>query len=344
VSIGDGRGGRERVVRAPLLERRELALEGRVFIRTGQTVETDTVIARSVRQFLRPFFLHAATVMKVEPEELPEVLLTAVGEEIAIGQVIAKQRWRPGRPAEYRSPVEGRVEKILPNGTLVVREKPEKAQVLTTVGVAKELGFHPEKLRPYLKVSTGDEVERGQWLAADIGTGNFHVVKSPVRGKVNRIDEKLGMVMIEPLLEEEEVLAWLPGIVEDVTEGGCVVAGEGTEIVGIWGLGGEVAGPLTFGPPGKGSVVVREFPDGAALDEMAEAGIAGLVTAGINLREVLDRQPRFTIVVTVGFGTRTFAPEVLEALEARSGRLALLDGTTQLRVGVRRPRIVLPGH
>jgi len=48
------------------------------------------------------------------------------------------------------------------------------------------------------------------------------------------------------------------------------------------------------------------------------------------------------VVVTEGFGVRGVAPDIREALRQREGKLALIDGTTQLRVGVRRPKIILP--
>jgi hypothetical protein len=62
----------------------------------------------------------------------------------------------------------------------------------------------------------------------------------------------------------------------------------------------------------------------------------------MDIADVLDPEPGFTLVVTEGFGARRFAPETLSLLKARSGRLALIDGTTRLRVGVRRPVVTLP--
>jgi hypothetical protein len=42
------------------------------------------------------------------------------------------------------------------------------------------------------------------------------------------------------------------------------------------------------------------------------------------------------------FGATEIDPAVRAVLRDGEGRLALLDGTTELRVGVRRPRILLP--
>jgi len=324
---------------------RELATEGDVLVSVGDTVATDTVVARSVRQFLRPFFLNVARVMKVDPEDVGEVLIKGVGDEISRNEFIAKQgkrRKRRGGPSGYRSPVSGRIEKVLPDGTVVVREAPESAQVLTTVQVAKELGVYPEKLKPHLKVAVGDEVEREQWLAAILHGGSFKTVKSPVRGKVSRIDEHFGMVMVEPLLEELEVEAWLPGMVESVTERGCTVVGEGTDAYGVWGSGGEAHGPLSLGCVEPGCVAVLERADADAIAKCRQLGAAGLIAGCVDLRDVLDPNLGFTLVVTEAFGASSIPEELAAALSAHEGELALVDGTTQLRVGVRRPRIILP--
>ena len=332
----------ETVVKGSIRLRRELAIPGEVFVDKGDDVRPDTLVARSARQFLRPFFIEIAHSLGVPPEETGQCLVKGVGDEIDIGDLIAK---RPRKGLSFktvRSNVRARIERVLPNGTLVARELPEMAREYTTVKVAVELGKPAWQMKPFLRVEPGDPVERGQWLAADVGPKGIRYSASPVRGKVNRIDHGFGMVIIEPLLEELEVRAWLPGKVAEVSDRGCVVAGRGTTIRGTWGLGGETSGTITLGKPGPGTVVVRHFADAALLEQMGESDAAGLVTGGLDLKDMLGAEPTFTIVVTEGFGNREIRPEVHRFFEAYEGKLGLLDGTTQLRVGVRRPRIILP--
>jgi hypothetical protein len=321
--------------------RRELAIPGEVFVKAGQSVATDTPVARSMRQFLRPFFLHAAEAVEVPPEELHNHLVKHVGDEVSVGDVIARRR-RFMVDKTYTSPVAGRVEKILPDGTLVVRERPEEAREYTAVEVAKELDVAPDELAPYLCVTPGQEVERGQWLAAELRPTLLRKVESPVRGKVSRIDKHFGIVLIEPLLEELEIKAWLPGVVQDVSDRGCTVACNGMVITGIWGSGGETAGPLTFSSVEAGKVAVRDFADAATITQTKERGAAGLICAGVNLQDVIEPHPPFTIVVLEGFGEQRLPDNLRDVLAEHEGRLTLLDGTTQLRVGVRRPQIILP--
>ena len=109
--------------------------------------EVITIVAHATRQFLRPFFLSVARSLHIDVEELDDVLLKDVGEKVERDEVIAKYRIRFGLPSTYRSPVAGVIERILPDGTLVVREHSEDAKVLTTIEAAKDLGIHPSKLK-----------------------------------------------------------------------------------------------------------------------------------------------------------------------------------------------------
>jgi len=323
---------------------RELATNGDVLVAAGDHVSPETIVARASRQFLRPFFLQVATSLHIEPERVEEVLLKSVGEKVARNDVIAKTRMRFGLPSTYRSPVDGTIERILPDGTLVVREHAEDATVLTTIEAAKDLNLHPSRLKPYLRVAVGDEVERGQWVAAKLAGGTHLGSESPVRGKVARIDHHFGMVMIEPLLEELEVTAWLPGTVDSVSERGATIVSEGVEIVGLWGSGGAVTGRLVFEPEeaAAGTVVAVERLDEAMLPRFREALVPGVIAGTLDLADVLDEELPFSLVAVSEFGSEGFPPEVRRALERRSGEMVLIDGTTQLRVGVRRPRIILP--
>jgi len=136
--------------------------------------------------------------------------------------------------------------------------------------------------------------------------------------------------------------AWLPGVVQDVTDRGCTVVCNGTVVTGIWGSGGETAGQLTSSSVEAGKVVVRDFADAATIAQTKERGAAGLICAGVNLQDVIEPCPQFTIVVLEGFGEQRLPDDVRTVLAEHEGHLALLDGTTQLRVGVRRPQIILP--
>jgi hypothetical protein len=322
--------------------RRELAIPGEVFVKEGDQVDGETLVARSVREFLRPFFLNVQEALGVPGEDVPKYLKKKVGDEVRTYDIIALGPKHYGFHKRYRSPVDGRIEKILPSGTLVVREKPERARVYTSVEAAKKLRVDPARLKPYLRVEVGQEVERGQWLAAIMDGGALKKVESPVRGKVNRIDPHFGIILIEPLLEEVEVSAWLPGRVSEVTEHGCVVARKAAVIEGTWGMGGETSGKISMHEPTENGIVVTHYAGKDLIERIKEAGANGLVAGGLDMEDFLDPKPAFTVVMTGRFGEKEMDSELFRVLRSSEGNTALLDGKTQLRVGVVRPRIILP--
>ena len=123
---------------------------------------------------------------------------------------------------------------------------------------------------------------------------------------------------------------------------GCAVESTGTTITGVWGTGSESSGPLDLQTPAKGCVFAADFADANLVARVHEIKAAGLICAGVNLADVLDPVPEFPLVVLAGFGERRLAPDALAALRGHAGRLCLIDGTTRLRVGVRRPFVILP--
>ncbi len=333
--------GGDRVRRGALELARELAAPGEVFVRVGERVGSETLVARSSREFLRPFFLDVAGALRVAPHEAAACLLKRVGDELAEGEVIARHRAGPLRTRSYNAPVAGRIERILPTGVLVVRERPEEARQLVAVHVARHLMVHAEQIRPHLRVAAGQPVERGQWLAAILRSGELRPCPSPVRGRIRQIDLGHGIVTIEPLREELEVRAWLPGRVIAVTSRGCRVTAGATAIDGTWGRGGEAAGLLALGEASPGAVVVRDRLTADEISRLAAAGAAGVIAGSVHLADVIDRELPCTLVVTEGFGEVAMAAEIRASLTAHEGRLTLVDGTTVLRVGVRRPRVIL---
>ena len=163
-----------------------------------------------------------------------------------------------------------------------------------------------------------------------------------MRGKINRIDPYFGIVLIEPLLEEVQIRAWLPGKVTAVSEKGGVVAREATVIEGSWGRGAETSGELSMEEPEADAIVVAHHATAELIERLKDSGSKGLIAGGLDMEDFLDPQPGFTVVMTGRFGDEKMDAALFEILRSSQGKLALLDGTTQLRVGVVRPRIILP--
>ncbi len=111
---------------------------------------------------------------------------------------------------------------------------------------------------------------------------------------------------------------------------------------GRWGCGDESVGVVTFDDPEQGAVLIRDTATMDDLTAVAKAGGSGLIAGTIRMSDVRIFKPNFSLVVLQGFGNDSM-PEIFQSLfKSHEGSLVLLDGTTELRVGVRRPRIILP--
>jgi hypothetical protein len=245
-------------------------------------------------------------------------------------------------PLTFVSPVAGTIERILPDGRMIVREPEDHAVENHTVTFARDLGLPPVQAVAWLLVAEGQEIEAGQ-LVARCGTGpQAKVSRSPVRGRVRSIDREYGLALVTPLRQDLAVMAWLPGRVHSVTDRGAAIAAEGVVLRGAWGTGREAHGPLALNRFEAGAVVALtdEHPD--ALAAAKETGVAALVAGGLDLDRIRAAAPSFPVVLLEGFGVRAMSADAAAALRDHEGRTALVDGTTELRVGVRRPRVLLP--
>jgi uncharacterized protein (TIGR01319 family) len=337
----------EKVYEGEIRIARELAIPGEVFVKPGDEVSPHTIVARSTQSFLRPFFLDVARSINVSPDEMPEFLKKKIGDDILAGEILAENRANPLSPKEYKPNVSGTIEKILPNGIVVVREKQEFARDLQTINVVKELGIKPEKLDLYLRCKAGQEVEKGQILAGKHPvhtrpSGRLAGCRSPVRGKIKEINRKYGLIIVGPLSEELELNAWIPGKVDGVTERGCVIRNRGTIIAGVWGNGGQSFGRLSFDEIGSESISVHDFADRDHLVQIKSRGGRGLISAGLHLKDFYEIRPDYPVVIIEGFSRKTFDTGIKKILQSNEGRFAAIDATTQLRAGVRRPQIIIP--
>lgn len=164
------------------------------------------------------------------------------------------------------------------------------------------------------------------------------------------------------------LLAGLAGRVIQVLPGRALtIEAVATAIYGLVGLGGSAAGPLRLIAEGensetvafnRGDVLVDQGQVPAALVQRAVAeGAAGIIAASIAARDlealaqqdltaVLDglvpesATAPITIVCTEGLGRWTMDAAIAQTLAQHVGQVALLDGTTNPRRGIR-PEVLL---
>jgi hypothetical protein len=168
-----------------------------------------------------------------------------------------------------------------------------------------------------------------------------------------------------------KVVAHVPGtIVEVIEDEGAVVEARGFRFEGVFGVGGETQGNLALSVDNpdspltssdikdshKGTVIVGgSFVTLDALKAAQRVGAKAVVAGGVDEKDLTyflgheiglgitgGENLGLTLILLEGFGVCPMDPEVFEFLRGMEGRLACLDGSTQIRSRVLRPEIIVP--
>ncbi len=244
-----------------------------------------------------------------------------------------------------------------------------------TVNVANTLGVEPEDIGDFMQKKEGEEIQAGEVLAkyrAFFGWIKRDVI-SPVTGTVEMVSTITGQVTLREPPVPVEVDAYVEGIVkETLANEGVLVETEGALIQGIFGIGGETQGILRVGvkgpsdvldesvflPDDKGKIVVGgSLVTAGGLRRAAEVGAAGIVVGGIIDTDLITylgydigvaitghENVPVTVIITEGFGQMAMAGKTFELLKKLDGLKASINGATQIRAGVMRPEIIVPGY
>ena len=247
--------------------------------------------------------------------------------------------------------------------------------IMRTVRAAELMGVEPSDLLPLLQVKEGDMVQKGDILCRSTSFfGMFkNECKAPASGLLELINPLSGHIGIREAPSPVEVKAYVKGeVIEVIPREGAIVQTEGALIQGIFGIGGEQNGVICNleVDPNK-TLTASDFaekdysgcvlvgPAGAdlsALEAAAERGAVGLVVGGVvdsdlvaylghDIGVAITGQEAVptTIIITEGFGHIPMAVRTRELLIALEGRRASINGATQIRAGVIRPELIVPG-
>ncbi len=244
---------------------------------------------------------------------------------------------------------------------------------VTTVNVGGLLGVPPEDVPGMMTKAVGAAVAKDEVIALSKGfLGLFKTeVKSPVAGTVESISHVTGQVIMREAPEPVQVDAYIEGVVSEVLpREGVVVETMASLVQGIFGVGGEVRGvvhvvadsPETvltadrITPDCRGKVVVGgSLIEYGAIEEGVRQGARALIGGGIEdstLRKFLGydigvaitghERKGLTVVATEGFGEMRMARKTFDLLKSLEGKVASVNGATQIRAGVIRPEVIVP--
>jgi len=244
-----------------------------------------------------------------------------------------------------------------------------------SVNIANRLAVAPEEIQNFILKKEGDTVKKGEIIAENKPLLKWFKtsVESPVDGTVETVSMLTGQVLLREPPRILPIMAYVRGKVVEVTPGfGVTVESEGTFIQGIFGIGGETNGEIAvvaaspdedlpaeaLNETHKGKIVLGGRHAGlATIKRAVELGVHAIVVGGIHdrdLRQLLGydigvavtgtEKVGVTLIVTEGFGMIPMAEYTFKLLASRNGEKASVSGATQIRAGVMRPEIIVPGY
>ena len=190
-------------------------------------------------------------------------------------------------------------ETVIAGGT-VRNPEAEEIKVFT------KLGVEPDQTERYMLKKEGDQVAKDEVIAIYRAFfGRFtKTCRSPMDGFIEVFVKSVGRVIVRGNPIPIEAKAHIPGKIVEVIPGeGAVVETKGALVNGVFGVGGEARGELVFavdqpgealtteamrqGIKGKiligGSIVTLD-----ALRKAAEMGVSGIVTGGVDQKDLTD--------------------------------------------------------
>jgi hypothetical protein len=276
---------------------------------------------------------------------------------------------------ERRLPLKGEVlvkkdQKV--DGEVIVARTSLPGNV-TTVNVAGLLGVPAEDIKMMMVKKVGDSIKKDEPIA--ISKGFFGLfksnVKSPIDGTIESASEITGQVILREAPKPVQVSAYINGVVTEIfPDEGVAVETEASLIQGIFGIGGETRGTITvvvetpndpltaqgISEDCMGKIIIGgSIVDQPALVKARQVGAKGVIVGGIEdstLKKFLGydigvaitghEKCGLSVMVTEGFGKMRMAEHTFKLINSLVGKMASMNGATQIRAGVIRPELIVP--
>jgi hypothetical protein len=278
---------------------------------------------------------------------------------------------------ERRLPLKGSVNALVgddvsPESVIAKTDLPGNVQM---VNVANQLNVDASDVEAVMIASEGFQISKNELIAETNGIFGYFKsqVHSPVDGTVESISNITGQVVIREAPIPVAVDAYIKGVVHEVIHNeGVVIKSYGSFVQGIFGIGGESRGSIKMLSETRDSEISAEminselqglivvggsFISLEAYKKALKCKLAGVVVGGFNyydLEEILgytlgvaitgSEDLITSLIVTEGYGKIQMGQQTFDLLRDNSGRLASINGATQIRAGVIRPEIIIPNN
>ena len=276
---------------------------------------------------------------------------------------------------ERRLPLKGSVESkvgeiVKPNDIVAKTDLPGNVQI---INVANQLNIDASDINQCMIKTIGESIHKNDLIAETKGIFGFFKssVLSPCEGTIETISDVTGQVVLREPPIPVEVDAYIEGKINEViSEEGVVIKTNGVFIQGIFGIGGESRGKIKTIVDSRESEITKEmitdeekgkiiiggsFISIDAYKKAIDFEVAGIVVGGFNyydLEEILGytlgvaitgSEDLYTsLIVTEGYGKIQMGQQTCDLLNTYNGKLASINGATQIRAGVIRPEIIIP--
>ncbi len=241
------------------------------------------------------------------------------------------------------------------------------------LNVANKVGIPPEDIDMIMVKKVGDPIAEGEVIAEKKAFIKWFSSSctATIDGTLESISQVTGQVLQRGHPIPVEVKAYLKGTVTEIIPNeGVVVACMGAFMQGIFGIGGESSGEIKVVTPDNATVLSEKLitadlagkvavggslVTANALKKAVEVGVKGIVVGGFGDRDLRDflgydigvaitgsEDLGITLVISEGFGQISMAQRTFDLFKAHEGKMACINGATQIRAGVIRPEVVVP--
>ncbi len=352
-----------------------LPYAGNILVKVGDEVSSDSIIGENLFDPPRVYVisLFDKTYLHLNSDNIEKSLLIKEGDEVKFGQRIIEIGDRTFiqelqfQHFYFDAPVRGRVEKInLDSGTIIMREIQDYSTKPKKINVAKKLNVLPKQIKAYMKKGVGDFVYAGDSLASrilDKRTTLPGIVSSPTTGKIKEVNLETGIVTVQYDKDPYQLRAGIKGKVERVEEGiAAIISYNGLTLKGIIGFGTEASGKLKLiEKPSELDnchedeiLVFTQKIDIEILTKATKKKIKGIITPSINSVDLVqfigkeigvaltgNEDIPFPLILTEGFGNFKMNSDYFKTLSENNGKHIYINGHTQIRAGVTRPKMII---
>jgi hypothetical protein len=245
--------------------------------------------------------------------------------------------------------------------------------VLQTIKVADKLGVEPKDVPGLFQLKVGDAVEKGQVVSQTKGFLIFkgQTLTSDYSGTIEAISEITGSVLVREPSIPVDVKAYVEGkVAQIIPEEGAIIETRGAMVQGIFGVGGERQGTIRVAVEGPDHPLhadhISEADAGKiliggagfsydAIIKASQCNVVGLVAGGVRDSDLTrflgydigvaitgTEAINLTLMVTEGFGYLNMAHRTFDLFRELEGKVASINGATQIRAGVIRPEVIVP--